>query len=246
MTRNRRGEAIADDPGTGGAPSHDRPWLARAWYQSVRFVCITWFCAQGGLRATGRQHMPESGGALLVSNHLSYLDVFILGMPLNRPLNYVARSTLFLPGLRSFIRSVGGFPIQRDGMGASGLKETLRRLRRGGIVVLFPEGTRTTDGRLGPLKSGIAVLAEKGRVPVVPAAIAGTFEAWPRHRPFPGRHAFRIHYGPAILPSDLRGLGSEAVTALLHERIAACHREALCALARDLQIEPPAPPDPLG
>src|SRR5439155_2031754 len=133
-------------------------------------------------RATRRRNVSRSGGAILVSNHLSHLDVFALGLSFPRPLNYVARSTLFFPPLGALIRSVGGFPIQREGMGAQGLKETLRRLRAGGIVTLFPEGTRSRDGELGPLKSGIAVLASRARVPIIPAALAGTFEAWPRSR----------------------------------------------------------------
>jgi 1-acyl-sn-glycerol-3-phosphate acyltransferase len=153
-------------------------------------------------------------------------------------LNYVARSTLFLPVLGRLISSVGGFPIQREGMGSAGLKETLKRLRRGGIVILFPEGTRSVDGRVGPLKPGIAVLAARAKVPVVPAGVAGTFEAWPRHRVLPRTHPIRIVFGPAIRPEELAGLSSEAVTSLLHDRIVACHREALDGLARDLGREP--------
>ena len=142
--------------------------------------------------------MPETGGVLLVANHLSFLDVFIVGIPLHRPLNFVARSTLFLPVLGFLMRSVGGFPIQREGIGVSGMKETLRRLRNGGIVTLFPEGTRSPDGELAPLKPGIAVLVARAGVPFVPAGIAGTFEAWPRSRLFPRPHPIRVHYG---LPS---------------------------------------------
>lgn len=179
-----------------------------------------------------------SGGALLVSNHVSHLDVFILGIPLHRPLNYVARSTLFLPLLGTFIRSVGGFPIQREGMGAQGLKETLRRIKKGGIVVLFPEGTRSRDGELGELKSGISVLASRARVAVVPAGIAGTFEAWPRSRAFPLPHPVRIHYGPPILPEELEGLDTEAVTKLIRARILDCVEVARAGLHRDLQSDP--------
>ncbi len=132
---------------------------------------------------------------MLVANHVSFLDVFVLGIPLRRPLNYVARSTLFVPGLGFLMRSVGAFPIQREGMGASGMKETLRRLRSGGIVTLFPEGTRSADGELGPLKHGIAVLVSRAGVPVVPAGIAGTFEILaqvaPDSYPLPRSHSLR-------------------------------------------------------
>ena len=151
------------DEGPAVMTRRDRSAPMLAWYLLVQLVMGQLFLIYGGLRATGRRNVPNRGGAILVSNHLSHLDVFVLGLFLHRPLNYVARSTLFLPVLGTFIRSVGGFPIQREGMGASGLKETLRRLRDGGMVTLFPEGTRSPDGELGELKSGIAVLAARAR-----------------------------------------------------------------------------------
>jgi len=217
------------------ATTTDRSRMAMLWYRAVQVTATTLVSSISGLRVSGRENLPEQGGALLVSNHLSHLDVFILGIPLQRPLNYVARSTLFLPILGTLIRSVGGFPIQRDGMGAQGLKETLRRLKHGGIVALFPEGTRSRDGELGELKSGISVLASRARVAVVPAAIAGTFESWPRSRPFPMPYPIRIHYGPPIYPSQLEGLDPEAVTELIRVRILECQEEARAGLQRDLR-----------
>jgi 1-acyl-sn-glycerol-3-phosphate acyltransferase len=212
----------------------DRSLLAWLWYRMVQFSVASLLSATGGLRSSGRENIPATGGVLLVSNHLSHLDVFVLGILVPRPLNYVARSTLFLPLLGPLIRSVGGFPIQREGMGASGLKETLRRLRSGGIVVLFPEGTRSIDGELGELKPGIAVLAARGRAPVVPSAVAGTFEAWPRRRPFPWPYPIRVHYGPALLPEEIAGLAPEAVVDLIRVRILACQQVAREGLQHDL------------
>jgi 1-acyl-sn-glycerol-3-phosphate acyltransferase len=224
------------DPETPQAGRADRSPLAWLWYRVVQFSVASLLSATGGLRSSGRENIPTTGGVLLVSNHLSHLDVFVLGILVPRPLNYVARSTLFLPVLGPLIRSVGGFPIQREGMGASGLKETLRRLRNGGIVVLFPEGTRSMTGALAELKPGIAVLAARARVPIIPAAVAGTFEAWPRWRPFPWAYPIRVHYGPMILPEELADLPPEAVVALIRDRILACQRVARKGLDRDLGI----------
>jgi 1-acyl-sn-glycerol-3-phosphate acyltransferase len=185
-------------------------------------------------RASGQGNVPRKGGVLLVCNHLSFLDVFFLGIPLRRPLNYVARSTLFVSLVGTFIRSVGGFPIQREGIGASGMKETLRRLKAGGVVALFPEGTRSPDGELGPLKPGIAALAARVGVPVVPAGLAGVFETWPRSRLLPVPHPIRVHYGQPIWPHEMAGLDTEAVTSLIRDRMVASHEEARRGLRDDL------------
>ena len=126
------------------------------------------------------------------------------------------------------------------------MKETLRRVRKGGIVLLFPEGTRSRDGELAEIKSGISALALRARVPVVPVAIAGTFEAWPRSRPFPRPHAIRIVFGAPITPDEILGLSGDALTTLIQSRIRACHHEALLGLTRDLGLEPPATGSPAG
>jgi 1-acyl-sn-glycerol-3-phosphate acyltransferase len=212
----------------------DRSVPSTMWYHAVRYFCAILATVLMRWRATGQGNVPMTGGALLVANHVSFLDVVFLGIPLRRPLNYVARSTLFVPLLGPFIRSVGAFPIQREGMGASGMKETLRRLRSGGIVTLFPEGTRSSDGRLGMLKPGIAVLVARVGVPVVPAAVAGMFEIWPRSRMFPVPNPIRVHYGRPIYPDELAGLDTEAITALIRDRMEESLLEATRALQRDM------------
>jgi 1-acyl-sn-glycerol-3-phosphate acyltransferase len=217
---------------TGREIKRDRSRTLMVWYRIVQHVTTLLFSIQGGIRASGRQHLPKAGGVILVSNHLSHFDVFVLGIPLPRPLNYVARSSLFFPPLGFLIRTVGGFPIQRDGMGAQGLKETLRRLRNGGIVTLFPEGTRSRDGSLGSFKQGISTLAARAHVPILPAAVAGTFEAWPRGQALPSSHPIWIHYGEPILPEQLEDRSPEEVTDLIRERIRECQIVAQQSVAR--------------
>ena len=234
--REASGPEVATRPGRrpGQPAARDRSVALLSWYRFVRYLLATLAAVTVRWRATGRSNIPESGGVLLVSNHLSYLDVFFLGIPLRRPLNYVARSSLFVPVLAQLMRSVGGFPIDREGIGVSGLKETLRRLRNGGIVTLFPEGTRSHDGQLGALKPGIAVLVARARVPVIPAGLAGLFEVWPRWRAVPVPHPIRIHYGRPIWPEDVAGLPTDAVTALIQRRLQESRLEAWRGLQRDL------------
>ena len=213
-------------PDERNAARRDRSRRLLVWYHFVRLVCAGLSLVVMRWRSKGQGNIPASGGVLLVCNHVSFLDVFFVGIPLQRPLNYVARSTLFVSFVGMFIRSVGGFPIQREGIGASGMKETLRRLKAGGIVALFPEGTRSPDGELGPLKPGIAVLAARVGVPVVPAGLAGLFESWPRSHLLPVPHPVRIHYGQPILPHELAGLDTEAITTLIRDRMLVVHNEA--------------------
>ena len=204
------------------------------WYRVVQGFFTTCLASIYGLRSSGRENIPDSGPLLLVSNHLSHLDSLVLGILLNRPLNYMARSTLFFWPLGPFIRSLGAFPINREGMGAEGFKETLRRLRSGGIVTLFPEGTRTPDGELAELKPGIARLVIKAKVPIIPAAIAGTFESWPRTSALPRPHPLRIHFGQPIDPATMASLDPDTLTVLIRHRLLECQVEARDGLARDL------------
>lgn len=223
----------ATEPTSHPAPTRrDRSRLALAWYSVVRLPASLYCALTGGFRATGRENIPATGGALIASNHLSYLDVVVLGLGCPRPLNYVARASLFRPPLGWLIRSVGGFPIDREGSGTAGLKETLRRLKNGGVVLLFPEGTRSPDGELGSMKPGFVALA-RAKVPIVPAAVAGTFEAWPRGRHLPRRHPIRVHYGPPIPPEQVAALKADELVALVRQQILLCQQAARRELGGD-------------
>jgi 1-acyl-sn-glycerol-3-phosphate acyltransferase len=212
----------------------DRSWALFLWYRLVQHLAATLATVIMPWRATGQANLPVSGGLLLVCNHLSFVDVFFVAFPSRRPLNYVARSSLFVPVMSSLLRSVGGFPIQREGIGVSGVKETLRRLRDGRVVTLFPEGTRSPDGRLGQIKPGISALISRARVPVVPVGIAGTFEVWPRHRLLPLPHPVRVHFGAPIFPEELSGLDTEDITKVIERRLRECQAEARRSLENDL------------
>jgi 1-acyl-sn-glycerol-3-phosphate acyltransferase len=130
------------------------------------------------------ERVPLQGPVILASNHATFLDPPLIGSGVKRDINYMARKSLFrYPGVGWILRSVNAVPVDRDGGGAAGLKAILDRLRAGGGIVLFPEGTRTKDGRLQPARSGIGLIVAKSNAPVVPVRVFGTFDAkWKRIR----------------------------------------------------------------
>jgi 1-acyl-sn-glycerol-3-phosphate acyltransferase len=130
--------------------------------------------------------MPLTGPALLIANHQSYLDPILVGLASPRHLSFLARKTLFRHRLFGrLITALDAVPIDQDGVGKEGLQTILRQLQEGRAVLVFPEGSRTEDGRLDKLAPGIHLLIKRVQAPIVPIGIAGAFEAWPRTRLLP-------------------------------------------------------------
>lgn len=152
-----------------------------------------------GLRAAGRANVPPTGPALLVANHQSFIDPWLVGQAAPRRLKFLARHTLFAnPLFGRAIRAYGAVPIDR-GFGKEGLQGVLALLKAGRAVVVFAEGERTRTGAMQPLKAGVALLLRKAECPVVPVGVAGAFAMWPRHRLLPAP-------APLPLPADGRSL----------------------------------------
>ncbi len=207
----------------------------RVWYALLRILCRMFGVLLLAVRCEDRRHIPASGGVLVVSNHQSQFDPVLVGLACNRRMNYLARQTLFgfLP-FRWLINSLDAIPIDREGLGLAGLKETLRRLKREEMVLIFPEGTRTPDGRVAELKPGFSVLVKRTGVPVLPVAIEGAFAAWPRWQAFPRVGVVQVQFGRPILPSESSACDDEQLLALVRGRIQECH--ALACRRRSRRI----------
>jgi 1-acyl-sn-glycerol-3-phosphate acyltransferase len=205
----------------------------RLWQAYLKFLARLGFVAIYGIRCHGRQRVPDSGGGLVLSNHQSNLDPVIVGLASDRRLNYVARESLlrFAP-LRWLLNSLDAIPIDRDGTGLSGLKETLKRLKRGEMVLIFPEGTRSPNGEVRPLKPGFCAIARRAAVPLVPVAVDGSFDAWPRYQLLPGRSVIHVYFGEPIPPSTIASLTDEQLLQEVERRIRACHGQAQRARQR--------------
>jgi 1-acyl-sn-glycerol-3-phosphate acyltransferase len=141
----------------------------------------------------GEEHVPESGGAILASNHLSFSDSIFLPLVLKRRVTFLAKSDYFTGrGLKgrltaAFIKGAGQLPVDRSGGQASeaALQTGLKVLRRGDVLGIYPEGTRSPDGRLYRGKTGVARLALEAGVPVLPVAMIGTDKVQPIGRKVP-------------------------------------------------------------
>ncbi|MGA2060409.1 MAG: lysophospholipid acyltransferase family protein [Thermoguttaceae bacterium] len=200
----------------------------RLWYSFLRVVVQIAAVLVFGVRHSGQKNIPSQGGVLVVPNHQSHLDPPLVGMACRRHMNYLARETLFdFAPFAWLIRSINAIPIDREGFGIAGIKESLRRLKRGEMVLIFPEGTRTPDGQVKQFRPGFTSLAVRSRAAILPVAIAGAFQCWPKTRTFPRPGKIRVHYGRPILPQEYEGLNEQELVNLVENRVRQCQAEAL-------------------
>ncbi|CAL9647597.1 lysophospholipid acyltransferase family protein [Streptomyces sp. NPDC088935] len=179
-------------------------------------------------RIEGLDHVPASGAAIVAGNHLSFSDHFLMPAVLKRRITFLAKAEYFTgPGLKGrltafFFRSAGQIPVDRSGKeaGQAAIREGLGVLGRGELLGIYPEGTRSHDGRLYKGKVGVAVMALRAGVPVVPCAMIGTFEAQPPGRKIPKLHPVVIRFGEPLDFSRYAGMeGEKAVLRAVTDEI---------------------------
>ncbi|MBD3182703.1 1-acyl-sn-glycerol-3-phosphate acyltransferase [Candidatus Poribacteria bacterium] len=129
----------------------------------------------------GAEHIPSKGGVLIMSNHVSYMDPVFMGAAVSRNLNYMARSTLFRPDIvKRFLSSLNAFPVHLGVPDRRAIRNALRLLKSGEMLLIFPEGTRSHDGTLGEAQPGIGLIAYRTDAVVIPAFIRGAEKVLPR------------------------------------------------------------------
>ena len=194
--------------------------LSRLWYSFLKNSLHVLAIVIYRVRHTGQENIPAAGPVLIVSNHQSHLDPILVGTGCRRQINYVARETLFrFAPFGWLIHSVGAFPIDRDGIGLGGIKESLKRLKRGEMVLIFPEGTRTRDGRIAPFRPGFTALAARSKAAILPVAVEGAYQAWPRTKKFPGPGRIRVHFGKPITLEEIVGCDERELLAEGERRV---------------------------
>ncbi|WP_406289693.1 lysophospholipid acyltransferase family protein [Streptomyces sp. NBC_00209] len=165
----------------------------------------------------GAEHVPDDGAAIVAGNHLSFSDHFLMPAILKRRITFLAKAEYFTgPGVKgrltaAFFRSAGQIPVDRSGKkaGQAAIREGIGVLERGELLGIYPEGTRSHDGRLYKGKVGVAVMAIRARVPVVPCAMVGTFEIQPPGRRLPRLKPVTIRFGEPLDFSRYAGLEDE-------------------------------------
>ncbi len=192
---------------------------------------VAWFPRNAGrlfwgLRAIDIQKVPATGAVVLAANHQSYFDPpFIGGQVMTRNFDYIAREGLFkVPLLGPFIRALNSIPVSgAGGKDMASIREVIGRLNQGRGTLIFPEGSRTFDGKLQPFAAGVLLLVRKTKCPVVPVAITGAYKAWPRRNPLPipWKARVTVQYGDPISAETLLAMSNEDAMKLIREKIEA-------------------------
>ncbi len=193
------------------------------WWDACRFQCQVAYTLLWDLRVEGAQHIPHEGPAIVVANHQSFLDPPAHGIALrDRPFRPLARASLFRTRIGgAWLRSVGVIPLKDEGGDAAAMREALDALRLGRIVLIYPEGSRSEDGAMMPFEAGVSLIVRRAKVPVVPAAIEGAFDAFPRGRSIPRPGRLAVRFGPAISAAEATAMFRDARGGLaeLHRRV---------------------------
>jgi len=157
-------------------------------------------------KVVGTENIPRNGGVLIVANHPTYLDPVLLAIYAPRPFSFVAKRPLFrMPFVRTFLWLTDCVPVEQDAPDRRALRLSIQKLKGGGALVVFPEGTRSDHGKLRPFQLGPAMIAAEAQVPIVPCGLAGVYEAWHMEAPLPKPAPVAIVFGEPFIPEPLPG-----------------------------------------
>jgi 1-acyl-sn-glycerol-3-phosphate acyltransferase len=159
----------------------------------------------------GLENIPQEGPLIVAGNHPSYLDPVLVGLPIERPIRFMAWDALFrIPIFGQLIRAVGAFPVDiRKGKGESAFREAVRVLNEGHALVIFPEGQRSEQAAMGELRTGVARLAIETGAAIVPTTIGGASRAWPKSKLLPRSAKIVVRYHPPILLEEAERNGRQ-------------------------------------
>jgi 1-acyl-sn-glycerol-3-phosphate acyltransferase len=201
------------------------------FYDAHRVPLQLLFSLLTRVHAEGVGHMPTTGGLVVVSNHLTYLDPLLLGVLFPRQLHFMAKEEIFaFKPLGAWLRWTGTFPVRRGAVDRKALREAEDLLRAGEVVMVFPEGHRSATIGAQAARAGAVLLASRVNVPILPVGIAGTEQLRLRGEPLHlaqvarrlrSRPRVSVRVGPPFMAGSDRTVGRKAGTDELMRRVIA-------------------------
>ena len=168
------------------------------FYYVVKAICWLILKIFWRMEIIGIENLPQSGGLIIASNHVSYLDPAVLTASFNRKIYFLTKKEVFKNNFISFLlKNMNALPIDRGKVDMLAFKKAINILREEKVLGIFPEGTRSSNGELQELKLGTIKIAIKTGVPILPAGIIGTHKIYPRGIKFPilFKHKIIVKYG---------------------------------------------------
>jgi 1-acyl-sn-glycerol-3-phosphate acyltransferase len=208
------------------------PWLYNLIYEGFYAFSFAFVTSCFSYRSEGKRHVPRKGPLLIVANHQSWFDPFLVGLAMPRHIRFMARRTLFTGNraLGAFLIGLDIIPVNQEGFAREGLRLARERLEAGDAVLVFPEGQRTWDGKIDKLMPGVTLLIRQTQADVLPVGIAGAWDAWPRWRLLPTM-------SPLLLPPNRATIAVSVGKPIDGARLAVMAREEmLTALSKELHI----------
>lgn len=222
-------------------------WLIRPTRCVLRHAIYVAMRASYRIRVQGREHLPTKGAALVVCNHVSFMDALVLGGCSPRPLRFVMDQPIFdSPWLKWWFLLVGAIPVESERRNTAGLRRTLdqisQALRDGEVVMVFPEGRLTPDGEIHPFRRGLETMLARDNVPVIPAGLAGLWGSWTSHcggralKKWPSRFRapVRLYFGAPVMTHEAEGV---ALRHFLEARVKALKTAGDVDIARQGRAE---------
>jgi 1-acyl-sn-glycerol-3-phosphate acyltransferase len=172
-------------------------------YKISQFIARGLFRLYFRVRIEGKENIPKEGGYIIVANHISFLDPLLICTIVPRIIHYLTYAIYYYARpLHWFCKRVYCIPIKKDGKDISGLKKALRLLKSGELIGIFPEGERSQTGQLQQPEPGVALIALRAKVPILPVGIRGAYEAFPRGAKFPKPQQITITFGKPFRIDD--------------------------------------------
>lgn len=204
------------------------------WYWIARGMCQGFCLLFFRVRIYGRENIPAEGAFIVAGNHQSYLDPVFCGIGATRRLLYMARDTLFRNPLGgAILRSVNTIPLSRGKADIGAMKLVISRLKEGHGVCLFPEGTRSQDGKIVAFKPGFGLLCRRSKAMVIPTVIDGAFECWPRHKKLFSSGPIVVRFGTPLSPEKIQTMSNEGLAKYLTETLRQMQHELRLAQGKE-------------